>query len=112
MQSLNLGLMSNFIFVCLIIVSAVFYFYFKTRQFRTSHMFPIRKKMYASMAGYSLGGLLLFFGINQLILFSGLATYVIATIFIVFGAYVLIYNYRTYQHYKRFVAEETELNKN
>ena len=96
-----------FILVFLIIASVVFYFYFKTRQFRTSHVFPIRKKMYASMAGSSLGGLLLFFGINQLILFDGIVTYIIAAIFIVFGAYVVIFNYRAYKHYKQFVDEET-----
>ena len=67
----------NFIIVFLIIASAVLYFYFKTRQFRTRQVFPIRKKMYASMAGAALGGLLLFFGVNQLILFDGITTYVI-----------------------------------
>jgi hypothetical protein len=102
----------NFIFVFLIIASAVFYFYFKTRQFRTRQVFPIRKKMYASMAGASLGGLLLFFGINQLILFDGIATYVIAAIFMLLGVYVGIFNYRAFKHYKRFVDEETLLNEN
>src|SRR6185312_14778353 len=102
----------NFIFVFLIIASAVFYFYFKTRQFRTRQVFPIRKKMYASMSGASLGGLLFFFGINQLILFNGLATYVVAALFIILGAYVGIFNYRAFRHYKRFVDEETELNEN
>ena len=97
----------NFIFVFFIIASAVFYFYFKTRQFRTRSIFPIRKKMYASMAGASLGGLLLFFGINQLMLFDGVATYIIAALFIVFGAYVGIFNFKAYKHYRSFVDEET-----
>jgi hypothetical protein len=102
----------NFIFVFLIIASAVFYFYFKTRQFRTRQVFPIRKKMYASMSGASLGGLLLFFGLNQLVLFNGITTYVIAALFIAFGAFVGIYNFRAYKHYRSFVDEETTLNEN
>lgn len=102
----------HFIVVFLIIASAVFYFYFKTRQFRTRFVFPIRKKMYASMAGAALGGLLFFFGINQLILFDGTVTYVVAAIFIALGAYVGMFNYRAFKHYKRFVDEETELNEN
>jgi hypothetical protein len=102
----------NFIFVFLIIASAVFYFYFKTRQFRTRSIFPIRKKMYASMSGASLGGLLLFFGLNQLMLFDGVTTYIIAALFIVFGAYVGIFNYKAYKHYRSFVDEETKLNDN
>ena len=100
----------NFILVFFIIASAVFYFYFKTKQFRTKQLFPIRKKMYASMAGGFLGSLLLFFGINQLMLFNGITTYIIAALFIGLGAYVGIFNYRAYKHYKSFVKEETELN--
>lgn len=102
----------NLILVFFIIASGVFYFYFKTRQFRTRYVFPIRKKMYASMAGSSLGGLLLFFGLNQLLLFKDVATYAIAAVFILLGAFVLIFNYRAYKHYRRFVDEETTLNEN
>ncbi|HJF31448.1 MAG TPA: YtpI family protein [Sporosarcina psychrophila] len=102
----------NFIFVFFIIASAVSYFYFKTRQFRTRQVFPIRKKMYASMSGASLGGLLLFFGINQLILFNGITTYIIAALFIIFGVYVGIFNFKAYKHYRSFVDEETKLNDN
>jgi len=104
--------MLNFILVFLIVASFVFYFYFKTRQFRTKSVFPIRKKMFASMAGSALGSLLLFFGINQLILFNGIVTYVIAALFIGLGIYVAIYNFRAYKHYLSFVDEENELNKN
>ena len=68
--------------------------------------------MYASMAGASLGSLLLFFGINQLMLFDGIITYIIAALFIALGAYVSIFNFRAYKHYKSFVDEENELNEN
>ena len=73
-------------------------------------MLPIRKKMYASIAGSSLGGLLLFFGLNQLVLFDKVIAYIIAAIFILLGLYVLIFNYRAYRHYSQFVVEEAELN--
>ncbi|PIC65244.1 hypothetical protein CSV79_02965 [Sporosarcina sp. P13] len=102
----------NFLFVFGIVASGVFYFVFKTRQFRTSYMFPIRKKMYASMAGTALGALLIFFGINQLMLFEGILTYVIAAIFILFGGYVAIFNFNATKHYKQFIAEERRLNEN
>ncbi|WP_153730655.1 YtpI family protein [Sporosarcina obsidiansis] len=102
----------NFLFVFGIVASGVFYFVFKTRQFRTSHMFPIRKKMYASMAGTALGALLIFFGINQLLLFEGVLTYVVAGIFILFGGYVTLFNFKAMKHYKQFVEEERTLNEN
>lgn len=102
----------NFFLVFFIVASGVFYFYFKTRQFRTRHVFPIRKKMFASKAGTFLGGLLFFFGINQLLLFGGIATYLVSGLFIIFGAYIMIFNFRASKHYQQFVDEETQLNEN
>ncbi|MBB4824252.1 magnesium-transporting ATPase (P-type) [Sporosarcina luteola] len=102
----------NFFLVFFIVASGVFYFYFKTRQFRTSHVFPIRKKMFASKAGSFLGGLLFFFGVNQLLLFQGIATYVVAAIFILFGLYIIMFNWKATKHYQQFVDEEAKLNEN
>lgn len=102
--------MFNLIFVFFIIVSAVFYFYFKTRQFRTPHVLPIRKKMYASMAGTFLGSLLVFFGLNQFTLDVGITRYIIAAIFIPLGLYVSVFNYRANKHYKQFIEEEAQIN--
>ncbi len=101
----------NFLVVFGIVASGVIYFVFKTRQFRTDRLFPIRKKAYASMAGTALGSLLIFFGINQLLIFDGTITYIVSAIFILFGGYVTIFNFNAQKHYKRFVAEERELNK-
>ena len=100
----------NFILVFLIIASGVFYFYFKTRQFRTSQVFPIRKKMFASKAGMFLGTMLVAFGINQLMLFNGVLTYVVSGVFILLGGYVSIFNWKAMKHYEQFTDEETELN--
>ncbi|WP_438311475.1 YtpI family protein [Sporosarcina sp. FA9] len=104
--------MFNLIFVFFIIVSAVFYLYFKTRQIRTTYMLPIRKKMYGGMAGASLGVLLISFGLNQFTLDAGITRYIIAAVFIPLGLYVSVYNFRSYKHYNRFVVEEAELNQN
>ena len=79
-------------FLLLLLLSSIFIL--RLGNSEQDHVFPIRKKMYASMAGASLGGLLLFFGINQLILFDGITTYIIAALFILFGAYVGIFNYQ------------------
>lgn len=102
--------MLNYFFVFLIITSGVFYVYFKFRQFRTTYVLPIRKQMYSSMAGASLGALLLFFGLNQIVIFDKLIVYVIAAIFIPLGLYVLVFNFRAYRHYIQFVKEEAKIN--
>lgn len=102
--------MLNYLFGFLIIISGLFYFYFKTRQFRTTYVLPIRKKMYASIASTFLGSLLLSFGLNQLVLLNRPITYIIAGIFILLGLFVIVFNYRAYSHYKQFIEEEASLN--
>lgn len=99
----------NIILALLIIITFVFYLYFKTKQFRTN--LPIRKKWYANRAGVALGILLILFGINQLIIYHTTLTYVVCAIMIIFGFYAsLNYNKRV-RHYGQYVAEEEQLNK-
>lgn len=98
------------LFVFSAIVSLVFYFYFKTRQFRTTQMLPIRKKMFASMAGVALGLFLIFFGINQIIIFSKLIIYGVSILFILLGLYVSVFNFRAAKHYRQFIEEEAIIN--
>ena len=102
--------MLNLTLVFFIIASFVCYFYFKTKQFRTTHMLPIRKKMFASMAGVALGALLISFGLNQLLLFNVMTIYIVSAVFILLGLYVSIFNFRAYKHYVQFIEEEAELN--
>ncbi len=96
------------VFVLLIIVSFVFYFYYKTKQFRA--VLPIRKKWYGATASFALGAFMLFFGINQLFVFQTAVTYIIAGIFIVLGLAMMFTNYKAAKHYHQFVAEEARLN--
>lgn len=96
------------VFVLLIIVSFVFYFYYKTKQFRAT--LPIRKKWYGATAALCLGAFMLFFGINQLFIFQTAVTYIIAGIFIVLGLAMMVTNYKAAKHYHQFVEEESRLN--
>ncbi|MEG0259147.1 MAG: YtpI family protein, partial [Lysinibacillus sp.] len=59
--------MLNLIFVFAIIVSFVCYFYYKTKQIRST--LPIAKKWYTNKAGVALGIFILIFGLNQAYLF-------------------------------------------
>lgn len=98
------------LFVFLTILSLVFYFYFKMRQFRTTYLLPIRKKMFASMAGVALGLFLVFFGLNQIVIFNKLVIYIVSALFVALGLYVSIFNFRAAKHYQKFVIEEAEIN--
>ncbi|AQQ52808.1 YtpI family protein [Planococcus lenghuensis] len=96
------------LFVFIITVSAVFYFYYKTRQFR-SHL-PIQKNWYKSKAGTALGIFLLAFGINQLFLDPTAAVYIIAGVFIILGLMMSYTNWNAARHYGNFVEEEKRIN--
>lgn len=98
------------IFVFATIASLVFYFYFKMRQFRTTYLLPIRKKMFASMAGVALGFFLISFGLNQVFLFNKVVIYIVSALFVALGLYVSIFNFRAAKHYQQFVEEEAKIN--
>ncbi|WP_341300061.1 YtpI family protein [Lysinibacillus sp. FSL H8-0500] len=100
--------MLNFIFVFVIIVSFVFYFYFKTKQFRSP--LPIAKKWYKSKANIGFGSFILFFALNQAYLFPGLYTFIIVTILVILGIYVIVENIKKARHYGQFVEEEFRIN--
>lgn len=100
--------MINALFVLLIVMAFVFYFYFKTKQFRSD--LPIAKKWYANRALVALGSFLFFFGLNQLFLFQSTLTYVISALFIVLGLITMVNYYRVAKHYGQFVEEEFHLN--
>lgn len=99
----------NIILAFLIIITFVFYLYFKTKQFRTA--LPIRKKWYANRAGIALGILLILFGINQIILYHTLLTYVVCAIMIIFGLFACFNYNKRVRHYAQYITEEEELNK-
>ncbi|KOY81218.1 hypothetical protein I6G82_03055 [Lysinibacillus macroides] len=100
--------MLNLIFVFVTIVSFVFYFYFKTKQFRSP--LPIAKKWYKSKANIGFGSFILFFALNQAYLFPGLYTFIIVTILVILGIYVIVENIKKARHYGQFVEEEFRIN--
>ncbi len=104
-----MGNVFNVILAFLIVISVVFYLYLKTKQIRTN--LPIRKKWYANRAGVSLGVLLILFGINQIILYHTVLTYVVCAILILFGLFACVNYTKRVRHYSQYIDEEEELNK-
>ncbi|TQR08439.1 YtpI family protein [Psychrobacillus soli] len=98
----------NGILICAIVVSFVWYFYFKTKQLRT-HL-PIRKKWFAAKAAVCLGAFVFFFGINFLFIYQSSVTYAVTGLFVLLGGYFMYHNYKASKHYGQFVEEELTLN--
>lgn len=101
--------MLNIFLVTLIIFSFVAYFYYKTKQFRST--LPIQKKWYKAKAGFALGTFIFIFGVNTCIVYPSSVGYLIAALFICFGFIVAQSNYKRVRHEGKFVKEEYELNK-
>ncbi|MBD8026235.1 YtpI family protein [Ureibacillus sp. Re31] len=101
--------MLNYIFVFFIVVSFVAYFYYKTRQFRST--LPIRKKWYKAKAGVALGIFIMVFGLNTCIIYPTLVGFIIAAVFILVGFMEAFSSYKRVRHEGQFVEEEYELNK-
>ena len=100
--------MLNLIFVFAIIISFVFYFYHKTKQFRSA--LPIAKKWYKYKANLGLGAFIVLFALNQAYLFPTLYTFIIVAILVILGILVLIENAKKVRHYGQFVEEEFHIN--
>ena len=101
--------MLNIILVTLIIFSFVAYFYFKTKQFRST--LPIQKKWYKAKAGVTLGIFVILFGVNTCIVYPSAVGFIIAALFIILGIMEASANYKRARHEGKFVKEEYELNK-
>ena len=99
----------NYLFVAGIILSFVAYFYYKTKQFRST--LPIRKKWYTAKAGVAIGIFLIFFGLNATIIYPTGVGYAVAAVFILFGAGQAFNHYKRVRHEGQYVQEEYELNK-
>ena len=98
----------NYVLIVFIVVSAVAYLYFKTKQLRTSY--PIRKKWYKAKAGIALGIFITTFGINTALIYNDAIAYIIGAIFILFGGSMISSGIKRMRHEGKFVKEEYELN--
>lgn len=98
----------NFLLVACIIASLVFYFYFKTKQFRST--LPIRSKWYKAKSGVALAAFIISFGLNATILYPDVVGYIVAIVFLIIGIGVGTNNYKRMRHEGRYVQEEYDLN--
>lgn len=98
----------NFLLVACIIASLVFYFYFKTKQFRST--LPIRSKWYKAKSGVALAAFIISFGLNATILYPDVVGYIVAIVFLIIGIGVGTNSYKRMRHEGRFVQEEYDLN--
>jgi uncharacterized protein YxeA len=98
------------VLVTLIVVLFAFYLFYKTKYFRSNR--PVEKKWLSSKSSIALGLFVCLFGVNHLLFISkSTITYIIAVVFIIYGAVFTWVGFKKYKHYLPFAVEEAEIYK-
>lgn len=94
------------IFGFLSIICIGFYIFYRVQYFRIKQ--PYHKQWLSSKATISLGLFMLFFGIDQLILWNTKTAMIVGIVFLVIGLLYSIQGYRTFKFYQQKAVEEAE----
>ena len=92
------------ILVLLIVLSFVFYIFYKVKYVRSRR--PAEKKWLSAKSSIALGLFVALFGVNQLFLFQTTVTYIVAAIFIVIGSLSVWAGFKAYKFYLPHAAKE------
>lgn len=94
------------ILVFLIVLSFVFYIFYKIKYVRSKR--PAERKWLSAKSSIALGLFVAFFGLNQLFLFQTTVTYIVGAIFIVIGSLSAWGGIKAYKFYLPHAAKEAE----
>ncbi|MEH7226443.1 YtpI family protein [Bacillus sp. JJ1566] len=94
------------ILVVLIIFALVFYFYYKTKYFRTRR--PIEKQWLSAKSSIALGLFVALFGLNAFFVHPSTISTVIGIILILVGGGSTWAGFRAYKHYLPLVMKEAQ----
>jgi hypothetical protein len=94
------------IFGILSFLAIIMYLFYKTKFFRSK--LAMEKRWYSAKSNMALGVFVLFYGLNQIIVWGTTASIVIGIIFIALGGFFTIYGYKAYRHYMPLALEEAE----
>ena len=94
------------IFVLLIVLSFVFYIFYKIKYVRSKR--PAERKWLSSKSSIALGLFVGLFGLNQVFLFQTTITYIVAVIFIIIGSMSVWSGVKAYKFYLPLAAKEAK----
>lgn len=89
----------------LIVISLVFYIFYKVKYFRTKA--PVEKKWISTKGNMAIGVFLIAFGFNQFKFLTQISL-IIGFIFILLGAANIYFGYKAYKYYLPLAIEEAE----
>jgi amino acid transporter len=94
------------ILVLLIVLSFVFYIFYKIKYVRSRK--PAERKWLSAKSSIALGLFVALFGLNQLFLFQSTVTYIVGAIFIIIGLMSVWGGIKAYKFYLPHAAKEAE----
>lgn len=98
--------MSNFFFVVAIVITFVFYLFYKVQHVRSRR--PVERKWLSAKSSIALGLFVGLFGINTLLIQQTTVAYIIAAVFILYGFASMVAGYKRYKHYLPFAQSEAD----
>lgn len=98
--------MPNFFLVVVIVLSFIFYLFYKVQYVRSRR--PMEKKWLSAKSSFVLGLFVGLFGLNTLLIQQTTTSYIIAAIFILYGFASMIAGYKMYKHYLPFARQEAD----
>ncbi len=98
--------MPNFFFVFVIVLSFIFYLFYKVQYVRSRR--PMERKWLSAKSSMALGLFVAVFGVNTLFIQQTTVAYIVAAIFILYGFASLIAGYKMYKHYLPFAQQEAD----
>ncbi|MEW8971117.1 YtpI family protein [Mesobacillus sp. LC4] len=96
------------ILVFLIVLSFVFYIFYKIKYVRSKR--PAERSWLSAKSSIALGLFVGLFGINQLFLFQTTVTYIVSAIFIIMGSMSVWAGIKAYKFYLPHAAKEAQEN--
>lgn len=94
------------ILVLLIVLSFVFYIFYKIKYVRSRK--PAERMWLSAKSSIALGLFVALFGLNQLFLFQSTVTYIVGIIFIIIGLMSVWGGIKAYKFYLPHAAKEAE----
>lgn len=98
--------MPNFFLVVIIVLSFIFYVFYKVQYVRSNQ--PMERKWLSAKSSMVLGLFVGVFGVNTLLIQQTTTAYIVAAIFILYGFASMIAGFKMYKHYLPFARQEAE----
>jgi hypothetical protein len=94
------------ILVFIVVISFVFYLFYKIKYFRAK--LPAEKKWVSAKSSIALGIFVAFFGLNQLFLNLSTTGIIVGILFMLLGGFNIFGGIKSYKHFLPIAIEEAE----